>query len=264
MPWVLRGGIGSWIYACSRSYHKCTATQSYVIRSTDGGLTWSDPATGNLTQMFASKPWQMLQFGEGLGVVLPDRLLTCGWVGQTLAKAGGHFGHAGVQCIKSIDGGASWVLAGYLPSSSKFEPEEPAIAVLPNGSILLNLRDALRSHRRWEALSSDSGDTFSPPWETAVIGPTSNAAMASLASGRVILANPRSTTARANLSLYSLNPHALGTAAEWTYLRTITSKGSAYVTSTRVADPSRIGLLFETGPIGVYESINYLATSAIP
>jgi hypothetical protein len=254
---------------------KCNNTQSFVLRSADGGVSWSTPADGNLTNLFAGQPWQMMQFGEGMGLVLPDRLLTCGWIGTTLAANGGVVGYAGVQCIKSTDDGKTWVLAGLLPAvPNELEPVEPAIAVLRNGSVLLNMRDNLRSHRRWEALSNDCGDTFSAPWKTAVVGPTSNAALITLSgpvagqllladppkvSGQVVLANPRSTTSRVNLSLYTLNQGDVGGPTEWKYIRTITQGGSAYVTSTQVADPSSVGLLFETGSLSnPYQSINYL------
>jgi hypothetical protein len=247
-----------------RSYHKCNKTQSYVVRSTDAGETWTSPADGNLTNLFSGHTWQMLQFGEGMGLVLPDRIFTCGWIGSTLAANQGSFGHAGVQCIKSMDNGKTWFLAGRLPSfPNVLEPEEPEIAVLKNGSVLLNMRDALKSHRRWEALSNDRGDTFSDPWETGVIGPTSNAALITLASGQVVFANPRSTTSRVNLSLYTLNQDHVGKAeGEWEFVRTITEGGSAYVTSTRVANPASVGLLFETGSTSnPYESINYLVVN---
>jgi hypothetical protein len=53
------------------------ATQSYVIRSTDAGISWSTPQAGNLTNTVP----EMLQWGEGGGILIPGtgRLVMCGW-----------------------------------------------------------------------------------------------------------------------------------------------------------------------------------------
>jgi hypothetical protein len=45
--------------------------------------------------------------------------------------------------------------------------------------------------------SDDEGASFVGPWKTEVIGPVSNAAMITMASGEVILAHPQNYTNRA-------------------------------------------------------------------
>ena len=107
----------------------------------------------------------------------------------------------GVQCIKSTDSGHTWRRAGNVLSNKVFAGNEVAMATLRNGSIMLNIRDAKESHHRWAAMSHDGGESFSEPWPTTVIGPVSNAAMLTLASGEVVLANPHNHDKRVNLSL---------------------------------------------------------------
>lgn len=78
---ALHSGNTTFVFYTS-CYLKCPATQTYVIRSRDGGSTWSEPKDGNLTHVVP----EMLQFGEGLGVDLGSGgLLVCGWIGLTHA-----------------------------------------------------------------------------------------------------------------------------------------------------------------------------------
>ena len=107
----------------------------------------------------------------------------------------------GVQCIKSTDAGHTWRRAGSVRSNKVLAGNEVAMATLRNGSVMLNMRDANESHHRWAAMSHDAGETFTEPWPTALIGPVSNAAMLTLASGEVVLANPHNYDQRINLSL---------------------------------------------------------------
>lgn len=154
---------------------KADATQAYVLRSDDGGLTWSDPARGNLTSMFETSPlgqegFSLLQFGQGYAphVAGPapgggpaqraapwSRLVTCGWYGRTKARSSvpGHYQNAGVVCIASDDHGERWHVAGRLPNApnASYAMNEVSMATLRNGSLLLNMRDGKLSLRRWLA-----------------------------------------------------------------------------------------------------------------
>ena len=242
-------------------YHKCLSTQSYVLRSTDAGGSWSSPGEGNLTSIYEALTMESgdivsnLQYGEGLGANMPgQRLLVCSWFGKTLAanhNAG--FAYGGIICISSDTHGKTWALAGRLSATRALAPLEPAIAPLRNGSVLLNVRDANKSHHRWQAISDDGGATFSAPWMTPVIGPVSNAAMCTVGRGtaqeQVFLANPHNLDHRENLTVFQLD-QATG---EWDLLQQVYPGGSGYVTSTPVAiggsstaeSELGLGLLFE-------------------
>eukprot|EP00966_Prymnesium_polylepis_P261326 6036259-Prymnesium_polylepis.2 len=105
----------------------------------------------------------MLQFGEGLGVRLASRhrLVACCWYDLTHAAHGnGSFGFEGAVCIVSDDQGTSWRVAGRVPTTTRVAPNEVGLAVLSNGSVLMNMRDALQSHRRWQARLDDGALSF--------------------------------------------------------------------------------------------------------
>ena len=241
-------------------YHRCRRTQSYVLKSSDGGETWSTPREGNLTNVYEAAGIVNLQYGEGLGVSFPIqamadaqnfsrgrvRLLVCSYFGQTPAHRNSTEEYDGIICISSDTHGKTWALAGKLASTRILGPLEPAIATLKNGSVLLNVRDVNRSHYRWAAISNDGGLSFSNPWKTAVIGPVSNAAMCTVGRGtkqeQVLLANPHSLEHRENLTVFRLDQAT----DEWSVLKQVYSGGSGYVTSTPAGcGTSELGLLFE-------------------
>ena len=210
-----------------------------------------------------------LQYGEGLGAHLStnagQRLLVCSYFGKTRNHTTDLFEYDGIICISSDTHGKTWALAGRVAATRALAPLEPAIAPLRNGSVLVNVRDANRSHHRWQAVSDDGGATFSAPWETPVIGPVSNAAMCTVGRGteqeQVLLANPHSLEHRENLTVFRLD-QATG---QWALVEQVYPGGAGYVTSTPAGhSTSELGLLFEADrDAGANcSSINYVRVDA--
>eukprot|EP01046_Picozoa_sp_COSAG06_P016380 COSAG06_NODE_1083_length_10780_cov_2.547608_6_plen_356_part_00 len=122
--------------------HLCQYTKAFFISSEDSGKSWTPPV--NITDvLLPSKAHpagvDVVQWGEGQGVQLNNgRLIVCGWYGFYKSDF-----DRGVACILSDTGGESWRIGGVLahPETPKFlQPDEVGIALLPNGSILLNAR----------------------------------------------------------------------------------------------------------------------------
>ena len=161
--------IGAAVYERSTStiflfytscYHRCSIPGSspttLFLKSNTLGLSW-DPKPTNLTGMMVREQVFMMQFGEGLGVQYPltgrypNRLLVCGWY-NNVSK----YGFAGVVCLGSDTAGQSWRVQGKLVGPVN----EVGLALLQNGSVLLNMRSAAMHRNRVQSMSHDGGSSF--------------------------------------------------------------------------------------------------------
>lgn len=174
---------------------QCNPTKD-TLQLDDGGsdgVAWgnsfSDGPVHNLSSMLA--PWAGILPGPGTGVQLPTgRLLVVG-----------HYGAYQTDIVwHSDDHGKTWQLSQtQLPKL-----DEPAIAVLSNGSVMVNARTAHLNPAcdcRAVSVSADGGDTFGPiVFDNALIEPVCEGSLATVA-GALYFSNPASTTARANITV---------------------------------------------------------------
>jgi len=141
--------------------HSCAVGATFVLSSTDRGLTW---ATQNITTAVAGAGWKMINAGPGTGVQLPStgRLAVAVW--GELQSNPSHF-RAGA--LLSDDGGNTWRMSKPVPADSSHEPNECQLAIQSNGSLLMNVRDALdESGCRCRVMtrSDDGGGTWTELW----------------------------------------------------------------------------------------------------
>ena len=139
----------------------------YVIRSPDGGRSWSEPI-----RTTATTPHGPIQLEDG-------RLL---FIGQSP-----HCSHAkpkdyngsprgspySIAVEESHDDGRSWqpVTTFPVPEGSKMLSfDEPHVVEAQDGKLVLLFRDCNKPNKLWQSDSTDGGKSWSPPRRTPVQG----------------------------------------------------------------------------------------------
>jgi sialidase-1 len=187
--------------------------QFMLVKSTDDGLTWSQPI--NITAQIKNPAWQLLLQGPGRGITMSDGTLVfpAQFKADLGKKAldGGQF-TCQSTIVYSKDQGKSWQIA----SGARPNTTEAQVVELSDGSLMLNMRDdANRSEKgptngRAVAVTSDMGKTWTRH-------PSSNAAlpepncMASIISADLkingkmqkvlFFSNPDSKTERSHMTI---------------------------------------------------------------
>ena len=222
------------------------------IRSTDAGASWGSIEDIS-SQVLDSKLAPIFKLGEGSGVQLPTEtgeLVVCGRISslgtQGCTHAGGgdaaKMGNCGSACIISSDGGHRWVRGGAVAPTAAYGDNECEPALLPNGSILLNMRAGAA---RLLARSDDGGRSFVDVHPALDLSPVANCqgSMATTADGSTLLFTAPAGRERRNLSL------AVSTTTEggsWEYTKILHNGPSAYSSLAPTSDKCA-ALLFEGG-----------------
>jgi hypothetical protein len=127
---------------------------AFVHRSADGGRTFEE------TVRLDARPF-VGGYGMRGAAVLPD--------GKLVLPLSDVPEYRRVFVLRSDDGGRSWGPAILAAALDGREFEEPAPLALPDGRILMLLRENV-SRRLWHIQSSDGGESWSRPEPTAING----------------------------------------------------------------------------------------------
>ncbi|SHJ33087.1 sialidase-1 [Tangfeifania diversioriginum] len=212
--WISGFSEKDMLWWASKPGMKPTETGQFVlVKSTDDGLTWSDPI--NITEQIKDPAWQLLFQGPGRGITLNDGTLVFpaqfkADIGQKALDGGQYTAHSTI--VYSKDGGETWQIG----TGAKPNTTEAQVVQLADGSLMLNMRDDLNrrvkdeTNGRAVAVTSDLGKTWT-------IHPSSNSAlpepncMASLIAADVELngekqqilffSNPNDKEARINMTI---------------------------------------------------------------
>ncbi|MFE6483584.1 exo-alpha-sialidase [Streptomyces sp. NPDC057757] len=230
----------------------------WVQHSDDDGLTWSEPAdittwTKEETwRWYATTPGHALQLASGR-IVVPAN--------HSLPPQGDDEGtegrYDGGHCLLSDDGGLTWSI-GYVDdnTSGYVNANETTAAELPDGRVYFNTRnDSPSPGTRADAYSRDGGETLLKPFrpQAGLTTPVVQGSVLQLRDPDLLLySGPAAPAHRALMTVRASTDGGV----TWRPAHTVDGLPAAYSDLVR-ADPAHVGLLYETGDFGAYETITF-------
>ena len=217
----------------------------YVSKSTDNGVSWSEPVAIT-DQVYANhSSWYAGFAGSGHGLCLKDgRLMFVLAIRATSATGVPLHNYA----IYSDDGGDNWTLS---TNAATTAGDEAKVVELEDGDILMSIRNPSKGNRIF-CKSTDRGQTWGKAYfETELKDPACNgdiirysysADEGSEGKSRLLHSLPESTTTRENVTIYLSEDDG----ETWPIKKRLVDGYSAYSSLTVLSDGT-IGALVEEG-----------------
>jgi sialidase-1 len=242
--WVSRPGMGPEVTG-----------QFMLVKSTDDGLTWSQPE--NITAQIKDPAWQLLLQGPGRGICTSNGTLVFPAqfkedIGTKALDGGQYTCHSTI--VYSQDHGKTWKIG----TGAKSNTTESQVVELTDGRLMLNMRDD-RNRMEKGAGNGRAVATTSDWGKTWIMHPSSNSAlpesncMASIISADVTLdgkirrmlffSNPSNKTQRTNMTIKASLDEGM-TWPENYQLELNEAPGYGYSCLTMI-DPGTVGILYE-------------------
>jgi len=236
----------------------------WVCKSEDDGVTWSKPM--DITKTSKKSDWGWYATGPGVGIQLQSGpqagrlLIPCNHTVQPDEKNQSDRFEYGDHVIYSDDHGRSWELGGVVPA---LKIDEPQVAELDDGSIMMNMRSHFGKGLRAVSLSKDGGQSWGEIWhEKALIEPDCQASFLRYTrrprnrKNRLLFSNPASNkkndAGRVNMTVRL----SYDEGKTWPVSKQIYSGPSAYSCLTVMPDMT-LGCLYERGNKKLYEEITF-------
>ncbi|MEO9005292.1 MAG: sialidase family protein [Ginsengibacter sp.] len=221
----------------------------FVLSSSDDGNTWSDPR--EITKDVKEDDWTWYATGPGSGIQVKKSkykgrlVVACDHIEAVSKK---YFSHV----IYSDDEGETWVLGGTTPQD---KVNESTVAELPNGNLMLNMRNFGDVRYRQVSISKDGGTSWSDIYaDSTLIEPVCQASLIQYDyPGKkkfLVFSNPASKTSRSNITVRL----SYDKGKTWELSKVLYSGPSAYSNVT-VLSGGNIACLFEAGYAKAYEGI---------
>ena len=230
----------------------------WVRHSDDDGLTWSIPkeitkqTKKDSWRWYATTPGHALQLSTGRVVVPANHSLP-----PTGKDTGTEGRYNGGHCLLSDDRGESWRI-GYVDDNPDdyVNVNETTATELPDGRVYFNSRtDSTAPGTRADAYSRDGGQSLVKPFrpQACLTGPVVEGSVLQLRDPDVLLySGPADPGFRAVMTIRAGTDDGV----TWRPAHTVDGLPAAYSDLVRVDDDT-VGLLYETGDFGAYETITF-------
>ena len=218
----------------------------YVSKSTDNGVSWSEPVAIT-DQVYANhSSWYAGFAGSGHGLCLKDGRLMFVLAIRATSATGVVPLHN--YAIYSDDGGDNWTLS---TNAATTAGDEAKVVELEDGDILMSIRNPSKGNRIF-CKSTDRGQTWGKAYfETELKDPACNGDIirysystdeGSEGKSRLLHSLPESTTTRENVTIYLSEDDG----ETWPIKKRLVDGYSAYSSLTVLSDGT-IGALVEEG-----------------
>jgi sialidase-1 len=244
----------------------------FVQHSDNDGLGWSE--LREITASAKLDNWRWYATGPGHAIALTHgrhrgRLVVP--ADHSIAPppgstdTGAEAKYYGGHDLISDDGGRSWHI-GYVDDDPDgfINVNETTAAQLPDGRIYFNARNhkGIAEGVRCDAYSDDGGRTLVDPYEPqpTLAGPVVQGSVLQLRGGPLLYSGPADPSARKAMSLRASTDDG----STWTPVLQLSPLPAAYSDLVQLS-VATVGLLYETGRSGPYESISFarIAMSAL-
>ncbi|MDW5328007.1 sialidase family protein [Plantactinospora sp. KLBMP9567] len=238
----------------------------FVQYSDDEGARWSAPR--EITGQTKAGNWRWYATGPGHAVRLTrgphrDRLVVP--ANHSVAPPAGspdlgtEAKYYGGHALYSDDGGESWRI-GFVDDNTDgyLNVNESTAAELPDGRLYLNTREhnGTAPGNRADAYSRDGGQSLELPYrpQATLVGPVVQASVLQLSGSHapLLFSGPAEPTGRAALTLRVSTDHG----ATWRPALALSGLPAGYSDLVQL-DARTVGVLYETGNFGPYETITF-------
>ncbi|MET2984193.1 sialidase family protein [Aureibaculum conchae] len=221
----------------------------FSLSSTDDGKSWTTPK--EITTSVKKENWTWYATGPVHGIQLEHGknkgrlIIPCDHIEAETKKYYSHI-------IYSDDHGMTWKLGGSTPQD---QVNECTIAELPNGNLMLNMRNYDRTQKtRKVAISKDGGLTWGNIYPDAnLIEPICQASMLKVTDKKktvLYFLNPASEDKREKMTLKK----SLDNGKTWSVVNILFSGPSAYSDLTLLSN-GNLGCFYEAGNDNPYQGI---------
>jgi sialidase-1 len=220
----------------------------FVLTSGDDGNSWS--TAREITTDVKKADWTWYATGPCNGIQMQSGkhkgrlVIPCDHIEAVSKK---YFSHS----IHSDDGGQTWELGGTTPTDMV---NECTVAELPNGKLLLNMRNYNATRVRQTSVSGDGGKTWSAlnP-DSTLIEPVCQGSLLTFKQGRksvLAFSNPASQKSRTNMTVRL----SYDQGRTWKSAQVLHAGPSAYSNLVQLPN-GNLACFYEAGVKSAYESI---------